>query len=570
MKQSQFDAKTFGLGELISQRKLFRVPRHQRSFSWTPDLVDSLLTDIQTAFKAGASEYFVGLIVIQGPVDGEWTLLDGQQRLTSISLLYTAIRNWLRSNSFEEDARQIENEFLVVRRLGGDFSSRMLLNDENRQLFEQIVLGSDGSTGERPRAYAKRSSNRNLWDAFVNCERWVSLFCQEAGTPLQASSLLYKLANFVETRVKAVSVEVSSDVDAYILFEALNDRGVELSAFDLLKNYLYSKVTESHIPALEADWKETVENLEEVNPDDFLKVFWTSRHGIIQKALLFKALREKYSGEESAIQLIDDLRTDSVLISAVDDPRDPHWNSFPESVRTHIAILNILGSKQARPVVLAAIHKLAMPLFDALLWHIVVAIVRYQIVGRGRTGVVERVFGRLCKSISDGVLATENQILAILGELTVTDMDFKTGFEFHSESKLSRYYYFLWELERYAASAETEEFQVSLEEITEKFALWAYSEPKALNQEDRAAGLANRIGNFALIERSKWSDPRPASHDLTSAALATSSLELTRNTATDVMYMHTARSFVEERSAQFAILASQVWTHTPVLPLGEE
>jgi Protein of unknown function DUF262 len=360
MKQSQFDAKTFGLGELISQRKLFRVPRHQRSFSWTPDSVDALLGDIQIAFKAGASEYFVGLIVIQGPVDGEWTLLDGQQRLTSISLLYTAIRNWLRVNNFEDDAKQIENEFLVVRRLGGDFSSRMLLNDENRQLFEQLVLGSTKPSFDRSR-YAKRSSNRNLIDAFLNCERWVDAFCKEAGSLSQASSLLYRLANFVETRVKAVSVEVSSDVDAYILFEALNDRGVELSAFDLLKNYLYSKVSEDHIPALETDWKETVENLEEVNPDDFLKVFWTSRHGIIQKALLFKALREQYFNEDSAIRLIDDLRADSILISAVDDSRDPYWNSFPENVRTHIATLSILGSKQARPVVLAAIHKLTMP-----------------------------------------------------------------------------------------------------------------------------------------------------------------------------------------------------------------
>lgn len=568
MKQSQFDAKTFGLGELISQRKLFRVPRHQRSFSWNPDSVESLLSDIQTAFKGGASEYFVGLIVIQGPTDGEWTLLDGQQRLTTISLLYSAMRNWLRQNAFEDDAKQIESEFLMVRRLGGDFSSRMLLNKDNGELFESIVLGhlTGPTLQERAKSLPKRTSNRYLAEAAVNCEKWVNLFCSEIGSA-KASQSLYQLSSFVETRVKAVSVEVSSDVDAYILFEALNDRGVELSAFDLLKNYLYSKISEPKILTLETEWKQTVDNLDEMNPDDFLKVFWTSRYGIIQKALLFKALRERYSDQGAAIALINDLRQDSALIGAVDDPRNPFWNDFPDQVRSHVAVLSILGSKQARPVILAAIHHLTMPLFGIVLWHLIVAIIRYQIIGRGRTGVVERVFGRLCRSIADGSIDSEGNLIRVFDELHVSDDDFLEGFCFHSESKPSRYFYFLWELERQLQeNPNSSDFNLSVEDLTEHYGLLSLLSPEELTKEERVSGLHSRIGNYLLVHRHNLFDMRHlAQNQKNEFAIKNSTLpSLNRFGAQELIASVDTKEFVEKRSRLLADAASSVWTHAPV------
>lgn len=552
MKSSQFEAKTFGLGELISQRKLFRVPKHQRSFSWTADAVEALLSDITTAFSTGSSEYFVGLIVIQGPVDGEWTLLDGQQRLTTISLLYAAIRTWLRDHHFEDDAKQIESEFLVVRRLGGEFSSRMVLNDDNRALFEQVVLGTltGANLAESARAYPRRSSNRNLAESAIACERWVLQFADPVA-PATSSSLLYRLANYVETRVKVVSVEVSSDVDAYILFESLNDRGVELSAFDLLKNYLYSKIEEHAASALEQEWRETVENLEQANPDDFLKVFWTARHGIIQKALLFRSLREKYPDHESAVKLVHDIRVDSALIAAVDDPRDPFWNDFPSYVRSHVSILNVLGSKQIRPVVLSAIHKLSMPLFDQVLWHLIVAVVRFQIIGKGRTGVVERVFGRVCRAISEGALGTEASLVEMLSELRVEDADFVESFRFHTDSKPARYTYLLWEIEKNLGNHDVPSF----EESSEKYALEHIFPNASLSGEERALGLGNRIGNFALVERD-------SQHELTNFAekLAKSELQFSR-VLSSVVLDEKPRVFVEARSKILAEAASSIWTH---------
>lgn len=140
MAVSQFEAKTFGVGELITQRKLFRVPPHQRSYAWDKESVDAFLQDIETAISNGASDYFIGLIVIQASEIGEWILLDGQQRLTTVSLVFAGLRHWLLQHGLEADATQIHNEYLGVRRLGGTSSSRMLLNTENQAYFQRAAL----------------------------------------------------------------------------------------------------------------------------------------------------------------------------------------------------------------------------------------------------------------------------------------------------------------------------------------------------------------------------------------------------------------------------------------------
>lgn len=262
MKQSQFDAKTFGLGELITQRKLFRVPRHQRSYAWAEEQVQAFLEDVDHAFFRDASDYFVGLIVIQGPDDGEWTLLDGQQRLTTTTLIYAAIRDWLQQQRFDEDAKQIENEYLGVRRLGGEYSSRLLLNHENATTFESIVIqrGNRVEPETLQKQFAKRSSNRLLLDAAVQCREWVHHLADTVKGPVdEQARQLFRIASFIEGRVKVVCVEVSNEVDAYILFESLNDRGVELSTLDLVKNYIFSNTSRTQETTFTEKWGEFIE-----------------------------------------------------------------------------------------------------------------------------------------------------------------------------------------------------------------------------------------------------------------------------------------------------------------------
>src|SRR5262249_18387192 len=134
MNKSQLDANTFGVGELITQRKLFAVPQHQRNFSWGSEEVEQYLSDISNALTSKAPDYFIGLIVLQGHIGNAWQILDGQQRLATTIMAYSAIREWLRSRDYSDDASQIEKEFIGVRQLGGEYMPRLQLNKDNSKV----------------------------------------------------------------------------------------------------------------------------------------------------------------------------------------------------------------------------------------------------------------------------------------------------------------------------------------------------------------------------------------------------------------------------------------------------
>lgn len=434
MKSSQFDAKTYGAGELITQRKLFRVPSHQRSYAWEQDSVDTFLRDIAEAFERDASDYFIGLVVAQGPEDGDWILLDGQQRITTISLVYAAIRYWLAGNGFEADADQINNDYLAVRRLGGDFSSRLKMNLENQEAFSDVVVKLTPSESLRKLAKAaSRPSNRLLYKAALTCREWIEGIA--AAYEPDGVHALYEMARFVSARVKLVCVDVSTEADAYMIFESLNDRGVDLSALDLIKNHIAGKV-----PEIEHRWSILLDHLGDANPDDFLKVFWTSRYGLVQKSQLFRRVKETYPSASDAETLLEELLSDAETLSAIQDEDHPFWDHSLKGARDQIALLQLLGAKQTRPVVVAALRRLGRNDLEGLLWVLLVSVVRFQVVGKGRPAVMEYAFSKLCLAIAAGENRTSTLTEAIR-ELLIPNDVFQESFMRHYDRKFNRLAY---------------------------------------------------------------------------------------------------------------------------------
>jgi len=358
--QTQLDASTYGIGELITQRKLFSVPEHQRNYSWTLEEVEQLLDDIKYSSDKNADDYFIGLVVLQGPVNGIWQILDGQQRLTTSTIIYSSIREWLRSRGFSEDAKQVENEFIGVRQLGGVYTPRLKMNSINAAVFEKYVV-NDSAIDEivaEIKKWPRNSSNRYLLEAIKFCREWVANLANTEAEREKQASILFKYSTYIEKRVRVVCLDVSSSADAYVLFEALNDRGADLSALDLVKNHIYSFASKDSIETIRNKWELVSNNIEGKDADDFLKVFWTSRFGVIQKTDLFPAIRKSYHDEPKIITLVNELTEASEIIEAIDDPEHELWSKYGHIARSRMEVLILLGSRQIRSVVLAAIEKM--------------------------------------------------------------------------------------------------------------------------------------------------------------------------------------------------------------------
>jgi len=451
MSNTKFDANTQGIGELITQRKSFAVPLHQRSYSWGVEEVEDFLNDIENAFNSDEPEYFIGLMVLQGPIKGTWTILDGQQRLTTVTMIYSAVRNWLSERDYKADSEQIQAEYLGVRQLGGEVSARVRLNAINHALFDKHIVKNSPATDldSDISTLSKKTSNFFLLDAALKCRLWVARFASSISTERDLQAVrLFQLSDFLATKVNIVSLDVTNETDAFILFEALNNRGSDLSALDLVKNHIFSLAQESEFLELESRWEILTQLIQNTNADDFLKYFWTSRFGIVQKTNLFAKIRLAFQSADEAQTLLPELIQAADFASAITDSSNQVWLNFSMDVRREVNQITVIGSKQARPLLYSAFKNLAEPELIILLKLLITALVRFQMIGHGRTGVMEKVFGKLSPMIWSGN-RDQTDYISTLDELITSDTQFRADFFDHFEPRSQRAFYILSSIEKF-------------------------------------------------------------------------------------------------------------------------
>ena len=170
----QMTSKTKSVGEIFTGTTKFEVPKHQRDYSWTAIEVEELFTDIETTQTRSSPAYYIGMLVLVEPrvPGGRYQILDGQQRLTTLTLLFAAARDWCNAHSLESDGKRIQAEFIGFSDYGqAEHDPRIVLNSNNRQIFEQFVVNTSddlirneappSSLGELPAPYAVDFSARS-------------------------------------------------------------------------------------------------------------------------------------------------------------------------------------------------------------------------------------------------------------------------------------------------------------------------------------------------------------------------------------------------------------------------
>ena len=572
MPDSYMDARTQGIGELIEQRQLFRVPDHQRDYAWAhDDEVATFLDDVERAVRDGAPEYFLGLIVLVKPrAGGTWEVLDGQQRLATTTMIYAGIREWLHAAGLSSEGIKVQDRFIGMSALGErEDRARITLNVNDRKAFHDLVVNrcNDDTLRLRRDAAGRNSSVRRLIEAALTCRQEVAKFAADTGAePSRQAQALYDLANYLRDKTTVVVMNVASSANAYVIFESLNDRGLDLSVLDLVKNHLFGRAN-GHLAEVQANWMRMAANLGDRPADDFLKVFWTSKYGRIQRGRLFEEWRLKYGRPEvDVVTLSDELATAADLFSALDAPDHEIWAVHSNQTKRLVKALGLLGNQQVRPVMLAAIRSYTPERMERLLEHLATLTVRYQTVGKGRTGLLEIACAKLARGIADGTLKSPERVWSEVAHLVPADGDFKQAFCRYTETNSSRARYVLTELERTAYRvangtdrevAPTED--LSLEHILPRNPGSEWATEMQADRELRE--WAPRIGNMCLLgegtNRQLGSRGFAAKRDRLKAS---ADLVLTAEVATFEQWDRTSIAARQERLADLAV---QTW---PVLP----
>jgi hypothetical protein len=381
MSDALSDTPLPGIARLL-QDASFQVPAHQREYSWTDDEIKQLFDDIIHAIETRQDSYFLGLLVFLQTGKG-FTILDGQQRLATVVIIFSAIRDWL--NQYYElktEAQKIQDRYIGSAPLGAtEPTPNLRLNSANDQTFRDYVVKS------RPiedivkygKSLKRHESNRGLIEAVVYAHNRIRQIVDLDKEPTVNAQQLYTLVNYFAENVRVVQLVVNSESTAYTIFETLNDRGIDLSPLDLVKNFLFSKAAERDAVSLrdiQARWVQMIATLANVKASSFLKAFWTSRYGMTRSGVLFDNLRSEYDASDKAILLSIDLLTGAERYAGLESPDDSTWTEYsPEAKRT-IGALKIIGSQQIHSIILAGLAKFGIGEMQKLLTLLEVVTVR--------------------------------------------------------------------------------------------------------------------------------------------------------------------------------------------------
>jgi len=568
LTKSYLNSEPYGIGELIARKKHLKVPPHQRDYAWGPDEVAQLLEDVFIAIEEETEEYFLGLLVIVGPIDGQWMVLDGQQRLATCTMVLAAVRFWLQQLGRDDDATQIQRQFIGVRRLGGDEEPRVTLNRTNRDVFSHLLRPSVDSDEVRKLqgGFLPGTSNFKLVDAYLTCRATVGDEMNRAGRK-DRDAFLYRLADFLENQAQVVCLEVDKAADAYKIFESLNDRGMALSALDLFKNFAFGTVSEVRHAELAEMWEEMASQIADSDAEDFLKVVWTAMFGRVQRGALFSLIRKEYSTEAGVLELIQTLAIQAELYTALLEPSHHAWAVYKTDAAALVSTLRELRSRQVRPIILSALgQRLEPSLMTPLLKNLVALTVRYQTIGRRRTGLLEIACAKASKALSLG----PNELprcLQILEALIPSDEEFCVDFQRYRERNSKRALHVLlgiesvWQFGIYRPEwinevLASEDVVVAPIISKDNSANWVRTEatdPAFIDD------VSRRLGNLVLLTREQADAFGRAKSLEMSEILKSSKFHSTAAASSEVATGNWGRSQIDERQTELSRYAAKCW-----------
>ncbi len=496
--QIQFQIQLEGVSTVLKNRR-FKVPSYQRSYAWDVENVEALLNDISEAIRNKESEYFLGSLVVTGSKVPRFDVVDGQQRLTTVSLLIAAIKDIFIRDGDAETAQSIRAEFISsTDRKTKEKEPRLILNEVDNEVYQHLLEGIPSAED----AMFTRQSHKKLLSAARQIFSFVDKVCEKSR---DAEAELHDWLDYLEANLKVIVVTAPDDSNAFVIFETLNDRGLDLAISDLLKNYLFHR-SGDNIEETKNRWLSMVAVLESTTEDPlvvtYLRHFAMSKYGLIRERELFSFLKKKITSKKLAVQFSTELRDKAKTYSALINTDHEFWNAYDPQVKESVDTLNLLGMSQIRPLLVAILD-----IFDAkdtrqIFQKLVSVAVRFQIVGGVGGGTLERIYSDTAKSLSERKISTLKEIIDAFSTLP-TDSAFEQAFAVVSISKQTLARFYLRKIEEALAkeafkekSTSKDTLRVNLEHVL----------PLTLSEEwlsqwtaEDARAYQRRIGNMTLL-----------------------------------------------------------------------
>lgn len=423
----KIDANGRKIREILERKICYEIPDYQRPYSWTKDQIEDLFNDLDSAVE-NEKNHFFGAVVFNSErkeKDNVIEVIDGQQRLTTLILVFYAIRRIYSEKCFDKEkgiSTRRENIVKLIEFVDDDGETigvKLKLGETNREFYKQYIVDAwnkDNTEKEKiKKEFRVRNNykvNKPLVDAYEEIYNIIKRKINGI-QPSEAYSILKDYYTGLLDRFEIVEIEVESDVDAFLIFETLNDRGLELSAVDLIKNKLFKNCSDSNeFDEIKTKWIEilgVIDDAKEVKR--FIRHYWISKHNFVSPQELYKEVRDYIENSfDKSKEIIYDLYDLSRYYDAL---KNPNNNVFENN-----KLIDILEEMKSLkfdlnfPILLAAIrynvndeeyiYKVAKLTTNFLF--------RYICILKKKPTAIEKVFSELARNMNlDSMSKTLNE-----------------------------------------------------------------------------------------------------------------------------------------------------------------
>jgi uncharacterized protein with ParB-like and HNH nuclease domain len=261
---------------MLEGNKKYIVPLFQRSYSWTKKEWNVLWDDVLWISENNIKSHFMGSIVIM-QLDNfpqsvpRFFLIDGQQRMTTILIFFSVLRDLVKLKN-EELAQRIEDEMLVNRHIKSDDYFKLMPTQEDNPVFKNIIKKN----------FLEINGDHLMVQCYNFFEKKLKYFDVEKLENIYISIL---------SKFDVVSVLLNKEDNPYLVFESLNAKGKSLTQSDLIRNFIFMKISDADSKEAHSKyWKPMEDQL--LNLTDFIGHYIAKDGIVIRKNDIYFTFKE--------------------------------------------------------------------------------------------------------------------------------------------------------------------------------------------------------------------------------------------------------------------------------------
>lgn len=538
------------IGKLFTNTR-YIVPKFQRDYSWKKDQIQEFWDDAYEVHQHKISDYFFGpMVLIVKESDSLIQIVDGQQRMTTVAILMSLIRDIVKTQGNTVTSTKIEAYLRSTKLAGTKVYDTITLNTNNQPFFEKFVVKEGIPTDKIDNQKPKNSVDRKIYDAYkILYDRLSEKF------DITDSKILAQFLQDMLDAFSVMTITVGSEQDAYRIFATLNQRGLDLTIADLVKNYILEKSAKGDIEKNHNLWnQDVVQVLENRELDVFLKHFWMAHYGYVTPQNLYSEITKKIKTDSDVDDFLKKLVEDAEIYAAIKNPEMSYWGD--DNTINSLNELNILRSDSVQPLLIIAKKNWSdKKRFMNLTKACVNIHFRAKSIGDTSAGEMVHKMVEITQKVRTGKF-TLDDILKEFGKMDISNDEFEHSVRYDSFSR-SEATYILSKIEGHLSG------KYNVKKFTDAATL-EHILPQTLTKEwksdfseEEHEKYLNRIGNLTIL------------HGIPNKKIKNSSFQEKKKTyaqQTDIRITKDlckekkwAKREIEGRSEDFAKIVSKIW-----------